>query len=95
MFDVLLAGPRQVVRGARRLLTATLEVVESVPRMASALDDIRATLHHIERLAAYVAEELPELIYQLEQLRARLDDADETDEREEEAVLTPRSPRTG
>lgn len=86
MFDVVLAGPRQLVRGARRLLTATVEAAESVPRMASALEDIRTTLHHIERLAAYVAQELPELVYQLEQLRA---------EREDEEDLSPVSPRTG
>lgn len=87
MLDVVLAGPRQLVRGARRLLVATVEAAESLPRMASALDDIRTTLHHIERLAAYVAQELPELVYQLEQLRA---------EREgEEEDLSPASPRTG
>jgi len=87
MFDVVLAGPRQLVRGTRRLLTAAVEAAESVPRMASALDDIRTTLHQIERLAAYVAQELPELVYQLEQLRA---------EREgEEEDLSPASPRTG
>lgn len=88
MLDLVLAGPRHLLRGARRVLTVALETAESVPRMASALDDIRTTLHHIERLAAYVAEELPELVYQLEQLRARLDD-------EEEAELIPKPPRTG
>ncbi len=84
MFDVVLAGPRLFFRGARRLLTATVEAAESVPRMASALEDIRTTLLHIERLAAYVAQELPELVYQLEQLRA--EGADE---------VNPASPRTG
>ena len=71
------------------MFTAVLEVAESVPRIASALDDVRATLHHIERLTAYVAEELPELAYQLEQLRARLD------EKPDDGKLSPASPRTG
>jgi hypothetical protein len=81
----VLIGPRQVVRGALRLFTATVQAVESIPRIATALEDVRATLHQVERLAAYIAQEVPELVYQLEQLR-------EADEDEE---LSPRSPRTG
>lgn len=79
----LLAGPRRVVRGALRVATATVEAVESLPRIAAALEDVRATLHHVERLAAYIAQEVPELVYQLEQLR------------EEEEELSRESPRTG
>jgi hypothetical protein len=81
----VLIGPRQVVRGALRLCTATVQAVESIPRIATALEDVRATLHQVERLAAYIAQEVPELVYQLEQLR-------EADEDEE---LSPTSPRTG
>jgi hypothetical protein len=81
----VLIGPRQVVRGALRLFTATVHAVESIPRIATALEDVRATLHQVERLAAYIAQEVPELVYQLEQLR-------EADEDEE---LSPTSPRTG
>jgi hypothetical protein len=81
----VLIGPRQVVRGALRLFTATVQAVESIPRIATALEDVRATLHQVERLAAYIAQEVPELVYQLEQLR-------EADEDEE---LSPTSPRTG
>ena len=79
----VLIGPRQVVRGALRVVTATVQAVESLPRIAAALEDVRATLHHVERLAAYVAQEVPELVYQLEQLRG----ADEE--------LSRESPRTG
>ncbi|MFG1647728.1 hypothetical protein ACGFMK_46215 [Amycolatopsis sp. NPDC049252] len=79
----VLIGPRQVVRGALRLVTATVQAVESLPRIAAALDDVRATLHQVERLTAYVAQEVPELVYQLEQLR----DPDEE--------LSRESPRTG
>jgi len=79
----VLIGPRQVVRGALRLFTATVQAVESIPRIATALEDVRATLHQVERLTAYIAQEVPELVYQLEQLR----EADEE--------LSPTSPRTG
>ncbi|MEU8635825.1 hypothetical protein AB0C38_26970 [Amycolatopsis sp. NPDC048633] len=79
----LLVGPRQVVRGALRLVTATVQAVESLPRIAAALEDVRATLHHVERLAAYIAQEVPELVYQLEQLREAGDE------------LSRESPRTG
>jgi hypothetical protein len=79
----VLIGPRQLVRGALRVATATVQAVESLPRIAAALEDVRATLHHVERLAAYIAQEVPELVYQLEQLR----EADED--------LSRESPRTG
>ncbi len=79
----VLIGPRRVLRGALRVVTATVQAVESLPRIAAALDDVRATLHHVERLAAYIAQEVPELVYQLEQLR----EADEE--------LSRESPRTG
>ena len=79
----VLIGPRQVLRGALRVVTATVQAVESLPRIAAALEDVRATLHHVERLAAYIAQEVPELVYQLEQLR----EADEE--------LSRESPRTG
>jgi hypothetical protein len=79
----LLAGPRCVVRGALRVVTSTVQAVESLPRIAAALEDVRATLHQVERLAAYIAQEVPELVYQLEQLR----------EKDEE--LSRESPRTG
>ncbi|MBE1494193.1 hypothetical protein H4696_001293 [Amycolatopsis lexingtonensis] len=78
----LFAGPRCLVRGALRVVTGTVQAVESLPRIAAALEDVRATLHHIERLAAYIAQEVPELVYQLEQLR-------------EEDDVSRESPRTG
>jgi hypothetical protein len=83
----LLAGPRYLVRGALRLVTATVQAVESLPRIAAALEDVSATLHHVERLAGYIAQELPELVYQLEQLRDV--DADLAED------VSRESPRTG
>jgi hypothetical protein len=83
----LLAGPRYLVRGALRVVAATVQAVESLPRIAAALEDVRATLHHVERLAGYIAQEIPELVYQLEQLRDADTDAD--------ADVSRESPRTG
>jgi hypothetical protein len=65
------------------MVTATVQAVESLPRIAAALEDVRTTLHHVERLAAYIAQEVPELVYQLEQLRT------------EDEELSRESPRTG
>ncbi|MFI0799123.1 hypothetical protein SAMN04489729_0362 [Amycolatopsis lurida] len=46
MFDVFDAA----FAVARRVLVSTWEAVEAVPRIAAALDDVRATLKHSERL---------------------------------------------
>lgn len=73
MFTAVLAGPRVTVHLVRRLFAAALEAAESVPRIATALDDVRATLRQLERLLTYVAEELPELSDQLDRIRARVD----------------------
>ena len=73
MFNVVLAGPRLALHLTRRVFAAGLVATEAVPRIATALDEMRATLRQLERLLAYVAEELPELAYQVEQIRARLD----------------------
>ncbi|MFE0026992.1 hypothetical protein [Amycolatopsis sp. NPDC059021] len=91
MFEFVLAGPRQAVRLARRLLGAALDAAEAVPRIASAVEDVRATLKHVERLASYVAHEVPELVYQLELIRARVDELD----KKTESAVSPGSPRTG
>ncbi|WP_116206560.1 hypothetical protein [Amycolatopsis circi] len=73
MFSAVLAGPRVTVHLVRRLFASALEAAETVPRIAAALDEVRATLRHLERLLAYVAEELPELTDHLDQIRARVD----------------------
>ncbi|MFE6613147.1 hypothetical protein [Amycolatopsis sp. NPDC057786] len=72
MFDVF-AVPRQLTAVARRVLVSTLEAVEAVPKIAAALDDVRSTLKHSERLATFAAGELPEIVYQLEEIKARLE----------------------
>jgi hypothetical protein len=79
VFDLVLAGPRLALHLTRRVVAAGLGAAEAVPRIATALDEIRATLQHLERLLAYVAEELPELIYQVEQIQALLDPDGEPD----------------
>lgn len=68
--DILFALPRAMLTVARRVLTA----VDAVPRIARALDDIQKSMAHVERLATFAAEELPELVYQLEAVQERLID---------------------
>ncbi|MGV9301187.1 hypothetical protein [Amycolatopsis sp. NPDC003676] len=77
MFSAVLAGPRVTVHLIRRLFASALEAAETVPRIATALDEARTTLRHLERLLTYVAEQLPELTDHLDQIRARLDALDE------------------
>jgi septal ring factor EnvC (AmiA/AmiB activator) len=77
VFTAVLAGPRVTVHLVRRLFAAVLEAAEAVPRIATALDDVRATLRHLERLLTYVAGELPELADQLDRIRARIDGLEE------------------
>jgi hypothetical protein len=91
VFSAVLAGPRVTVHLVRRLFAALPEAAEAVPRIASALDDVRATLHHLERLLAYVAEELPDLADQVEQIRARVDGMEEASKNR----VTPASRRSG
>ncbi|MFD6070377.1 MULTISPECIES: hypothetical protein [Amycolatopsis] len=69
MFDVFDAA----FAVARHVLVSTWEAVEAVPKIAAALDDVRATLKHSERLATFAAGELPEIVYQLEEIKARLE----------------------
>ncbi|WP_328610528.1 hypothetical protein OG943_15815 [Amycolatopsis sp. NBC_00345] len=90
MFNVVLAGPRLALHLTRRIFAAGLGAAEAVPRIAAALDEMRATLRQLERLLAYVAEEVPELAYQVEQIRARLDAEPETDRPEPAAPATAR-----
>ncbi|WP_406633608.1 hypothetical protein [Amycolatopsis sp. WGS_07] len=72
MFSAALACPRVTVHLIRRLFASVLEAAETVPRIATALDEVRATLRHLERLLTYVAEELPELTDHLDHIRARV-----------------------
>lgn len=85
MFDFVFAVPRQLTAVARRVIVSTFEAVEAVPRIAAALDDVRATLKHSERLATFAASELPEIVYQLEEIKTRL----------EKLEATPALPRNG
>ncbi|MEW2499966.1 hypothetical protein ACQPXB_27500 [Amycolatopsis sp. CA-161197] len=95
MFSAVLAGPRVTVHLVRRLFSAVLEAAETVPRIATALDDVRATLRHLERLLAYVAEELPDLADQVEQIRARVDGMEEASKDRVTPAVTPASRRSG
>lgn len=60
---------------ARRLSRAartTMNAVRGVPRLTVVLAEMRDAVKQIERLATFAAQELPEVIYQLEQIRGQL-----------------------
>lgn len=89
----VLALPWRVLTVARRVLTSTFGALEAVPRMAEAIDELRETLKALERLTTFAAGELPEVVYQLEGIRAELGAIERR--LAGEAALSPESPRTG
>lgn len=77
------------VRAAARLTRDTSQAMLALPRIARALEqlvpagvalrqlnDLRGTIRRLEQLGNFVAEELPEAVYQLEELRAQLSTID-------------------
>jgi hypothetical protein len=62
---------------------------------AVAIGDVRDMIAHIERLTSYVAEELPDVVYQLEDVRARLGALEHGLAERDGAAVTPGSPRSG
>lgn len=63
-----LALPRRLSRAAR----TTINAVQSLPRLTAVLVELRDAVKQIERLATFAAQELPELVYQLESVREQL-----------------------
>ncbi|HVW44761.1 MAG TPA: hypothetical protein VHC18_25780 [Amycolatopsis sp.] len=60
--------PRRFARAAR----VTLRAMQSVPRLSAVLAELRDAVQQIERLATFAAQELPEVVYQLEAMREQL-----------------------
>jgi len=77
MLDVLLKVPRSVLTVVHRGLTSTFEAIDAIPRIAAAMDELREAIKHVERLATFAAEELPEVVYQLEAIRTQLTSLEE------------------
>jgi hypothetical protein len=63
-----LALPRRLFRAAR----TTVKAVQSLPRLTVVLVELRDAVKQIERLATFAAQELPEVVYQLESVRDQL-----------------------
>jgi hypothetical protein len=72
MFGAVLALPRLVVGTAFRTARSALGALESLPRIAGAMEDLRDAIRHVERLGTFAASELPEVVYQLEYVREQL-----------------------
>jgi len=49
-----------------------MRAVRGVPRLTVVLAELRDAVKQIERLATFAAQELPEVVYQLEQIREQL-----------------------
>ncbi|MTD57088.1 hypothetical protein GKO32_24375 [Amycolatopsis sp. RM579] len=60
--------PRHLSRIAR----TTVGAVWGLPRLMTVVTELRDAVKQIERLATFAAQELPEVVYQLEKLRAQL-----------------------
>jgi hypothetical protein len=101
MLDVLLKVPRSVLTVVHRGLTSTFEAIDAIPRIAAAMDELREAIKHVERLATFAAEELPEVVYQLEAIRTQLTSLEERLTGNSElagsngSTITRESPRTG
>lgn len=65
---VVPALPRRLAHRAAR----TVRALTSLPRIATAVAELRDVAKHLERLATFAAEELPEIVYQLEGIRDQL-----------------------
>lgn len=67
-----LAPPRHLTRFVRAGVRTTLRVTRSLPQLTTLLAELRDVARVIERLATYAAQELPEVVYQLERVREQL-----------------------
>ncbi|WP_158889834.1 hypothetical protein [Amycolatopsis anabasis] len=97
MFDVVLALPRFVLNTALRTARSALRAVEGIPRIATALEELRDAIRHVERLATFAAEELPEVVYQLESVREQLAAIEKrlAEAGRDRPGISPGSPRNG
>lgn len=78
----------------RCLTRIAVETLKAIPRFTTVLGELRDAVRHIERLVTFAAQELPEVIYQLETIRGQLA-AIERRLGVEAGSLSPDEPRTG
>lgn len=91
---VVHALPRRLTGAAAR----TARALTSLPRIATVLTELRDAAKHLERLATFAAEELPEIVYQLEGIREQLTAIENRlggRNGQEPDVVTPAGRRTG
>ncbi|PXY19224.1 hypothetical protein [Prauserella muralis] len=90
MLGSALAAPRRVLQ----VLRSARAAAEALPRIADLLGDLRDTGTQLERLSTFAAQELPEIVYQLEAVRGQLT-AIERRLTAGDGVTAPASPRSG
>lgn len=59
----------RVIRSAAR---TTYRAARGIPLLGAVLTELRDSAKHLERLAVYATQELPEIVYQLERVRDQL-----------------------
>lgn len=67
-----LVVPRRLTRIVRAASRTTWRAARGIPLLATVLSELRDSAKHLERLAVYATQELPEIVYQLERVRDQL-----------------------
>ncbi|MBK1788101.1 hypothetical protein [Prauserella cavernicola] len=94
MLGSALAHPRRALDTALTAARTAGSALEALPRIALLLTDLRETAAQLERLTVFAAQELPEIVYQLEAVRTQLS-AIERRLAGDGEELTPESTRNG
>lgn len=92
---MVLALSHRLSRVARTAVTTAFDVVTSLPRLTGVLTDLRDAVKQIERLATFAAQELPEVVYQLEHIRGQLADIERRLGPPANGTVSPDARRTG
>jgi len=88
---VVPALPRRLTEGAFRAVRA----LTALPRIPAVLTDLRDAAEHLERLATFAAEELPEIVFQLEGIREQLTAIERRLGSRDGGPISSGAPRTG
>ncbi|MFC4002375.1 hypothetical protein ACFS2C_05225 [Prauserella oleivorans] len=93
MLGPVLTPAQQTLALVRRTTGAVCGALATLPRLTTVLADLRETAAQLERLATFAAAELPEIVYQLEAVRAQLIAIER--QLAGESTVTPATPRNG
>ncbi|MEU3269396.1 hypothetical protein ABZ639_01055 [Saccharomonospora sp. NPDC006951] len=72
MLGSALRTPGRALAAARRAGRSARAAINALPVIAGLLDELKETGKQLERLSTFAAQELPEIVYQLEAIRTQL-----------------------